>query len=83
MDNDLAYTIIGCALKVHAKLGPGLLESVYQKALMIELDNECLLAEEEVPINVIYEGNINMRWTSMPVLWFIPTSGMQVLQLHI
>ena len=57
MDNDLAYTIIGCALKVHAKLGPGLLESVYQKALMIELDNECLLAEEEVPINVIYEGN--------------------------
>ena len=51
MDNDLAYTIIGCALKVHAKLGPGLLESVYQKALIIELDNECLLAEEEVPIN--------------------------------
>lgn len=57
MYDNLAYTIIGCALKVHAKLGPGLLESVYQKALMIELDNECLLAEEEVPIDVMYDGN--------------------------
>ena len=53
MDNELTYTIIGCALKVHSKLGPGLLESVYQKALMIELDNACLLAEEEVPLEVI------------------------------
>ena len=31
MDNDLAYTIIGCALKVHAKLGPGLLVQTYLK----------------------------------------------------
>jgi GxxExxY protein len=57
MDNELTYTIIGCALKVHSKLGPGLLESVYQKALMIELDNACLLAEEEVPLEVIYDGD--------------------------
>ena len=57
MIDDLSYTIIGCALKVHAKLGPGLLESVYQKALMIELDNECLQIEEEVPIEVMYDGN--------------------------
>ncbi|MCR5588635.1 MAG: GxxExxY protein [Bacteroidales bacterium] len=57
MDTDLAYTIIGCAMNVYQKLGPGLLESVYQKALMIELDNACLLCEEEVPINVVYDGN--------------------------
>ncbi len=44
-------------MKVHQKLGLGLLESVYQKALMIELDNACLLCEEEVPIDVIYDGN--------------------------
>ena len=56
MDDALAYNIIGCALKVHAKLGPGLLESVYQKALMIELDNECLQTKEEVPIEVMYDG---------------------------
>jgi len=61
MEKDLTYTIIGCALKAHAKLGPGLLESVYQKAMMIELDNECLSAEEEIPINVIYDGtNLGM-----------------------
>ena len=53
---ELAYEIIGCAMRVHQNLGPGLLESVYQKALMIELDNACLQAEEEVPINVIYDG---------------------------
>ena len=57
MDDSLAYTVIGCALKVHSKLGPGLLESVYQKALMIELDNKCLSIEEEVPIDVMYDGN--------------------------
>ncbi len=57
MEDSLAYTIIGCVLKVHAKLGPGLLESVYQKALMIELDNESLQIEEEVPIEVMYDGN--------------------------
>jgi GxxExxY protein len=57
MEDSLAYTFIGCVLKVHAKLGPGLLESVYQKALMIELDNESLQIEEEVPIEVMYDGN--------------------------
>lgn len=55
MSDNLAYNIIGCVLKVHSKLGPGLLESVYQKALMIELDNESLLAEEEVPLEVMYD----------------------------
>ena len=61
MNNDLAYTIIGCVMKVHAKLGPGLLESVYQKALIIELDKASLLYEEEVPIDVVYDGyNLGM-----------------------
>lgn len=55
MFDELAYTIIGCVLKVHSKLGPGLLESVYQKALMIELDNASLLAKEEVPLEVMYD----------------------------
>ena len=53
---ELAYTVIGCAMDVYQKLGAGLLESVYQRALMIEIDKACLLAEEEVPINVLYEG---------------------------
>lgn len=55
--SELAYEIIGSAMDVRQKLGPGLLESVYQRAMMIELDNRCLLAEDEVPINVTYDGN--------------------------
>lgn len=56
-DSELAYEIIGSAMDVYRKLGPGLLESVYQKAMMIELDNRCLIAEDEVPIDVIYDEN--------------------------
>ena len=55
--SELAYEIIGCAMRVHQNLGPGLLESVYQKALLIELDEACLEFEEEVPIDVLYNGN--------------------------
>lgn len=39
---ELAYTVIRCAMDVYRKLGAGLLESVYQRALMIEIDNACL-----------------------------------------
>jgi GxxExxY protein len=36
-DNQITEIIIGCAIKVHRKLGPGLLESAYQECLMFEL----------------------------------------------
>lgn len=54
--NSLAYRTIGCAMKVYSNLGPGLLESVYHKALLIELDKQGIHAESEVPINVNYDG---------------------------
>ena len=52
----LSYQVLGCAMSVYKHFGPGLLESVYQRALMIELDNANLLAESEVPINIEYLG---------------------------
>lgn len=54
---ELAYEIIGCAMRTHQNLGPGLLESVYQKALLIELDEAGLEFKEELPIDVVYNGN--------------------------
>ncbi len=35
--NELTYQIIGCAIEVHKHLGPGLLESVYEKCFLREL----------------------------------------------
>ena len=35
--NDLSYKIVGCAIEVHKELGPGLLESVYEKCMIEEL----------------------------------------------
>jgi GxxExxY protein len=55
---DLTAKIIECAYKVHNKLGFGFLESVYQNALMIELDKAGLSAEPQAPIKVFYDDRI-------------------------
>ncbi len=48
--------IIRAAINVHKELGPGLLESVYQKCLVIELNLMGLEVEAEVPLPVNYKG---------------------------
>ena len=53
---NLAYRVIGCAMKVYSTLGPGLLESIYEEALMIELDNNDIYAVSQIPIKAIYDG---------------------------
>jgi GxxExxY protein len=55
-DQELTEKIIGCAMKVHSTLGPGFLESVYQKALAHELAKAGLKVECERPITVHYDG---------------------------
>jgi GxxExxY protein len=54
--DDLTYRIIGCAIEVHKLLGPGLLESVYEKCLIYELQLNGLRcrAQQRVPIH--YKG---------------------------
>lgn len=56
-NDPLSYKVIGCALEVYKTLGPGLLEKVYQKALMKEFELHNLKAEMEVPIDIVYKGS--------------------------
>lgn len=55
-ENELTGKIIDCAYKVYFGLGPGLLESVYQKVLLYELKEAGLQAVSEVPIPIVYNG---------------------------
>jgi GxxExxY protein len=50
--------IIGSAYKVHQVLGFGFLESIYKKAMMIELEKNCLKIETEKPLKVYYDGTV-------------------------
>ncbi len=54
-ENEIASTIIGCAIEVHKTLGPGLLESTYQECLIYELRNKGLFVEREKPMPIIYK----------------------------
>jgi GxxExxY protein len=56
--DQLTEEVIGRAMKVHRTLGPGFLESVYQKALMLELTRAGRRVESELPLQVIYEGAV-------------------------
>ena len=51
----LAHEVIGLAIKVHRKLGPGLFEAVYQQCLTYELVRAGHLVETEVPLKMTYE----------------------------
>ena len=54
--NKLTEKIIGCAIEVHRQLGPGLLESIYEKALCIELSLAGLKFENQKSIVVKYKN---------------------------
>ena len=54
--NQLSSQIIKAAINVHKQLGPGLLESVYQSCMVIELTNMALGVQSEVPLPVFYRG---------------------------
>jgi len=54
----ITHEIIGCAYKVYSTLGFGLLESVYKKAMLIELNKNNLKAEQEKPLKVYYDNQV-------------------------
>jgi GxxExxY protein len=54
-ENEISREIVDAALKIHQKLGPGLLESVYEGVLAFELERKGLRVLKQVPVAVQYE----------------------------
>lgn len=54
--NELTYKIIGCAMKVHNKMGPGFQEVIYQRCLAIELERAGVAFAREQEQPVYYDG---------------------------
>ena len=55
-ENELATIAVDAEFKIHTRLGPGLLESVYQAIMAQELRKRGLQVDTEVPIPVVWEG---------------------------
>ncbi len=54
--NEISGSVVDAAMKVHTALGPGLLESVYEKCLEHELTKRGLRVETQVWLPVVYDG---------------------------
>lgn len=54
---DITYRIIGCAMRVHNRLGPGLRERMYQRALTADMRADGLEVDEEFRVDV-YDGEV-------------------------
>jgi GxxExxY protein len=55
--NALSFKVVGAAIEVHKHLGPGLLESIYQKCFAIELLERGINFQQEVEIPILYKGH--------------------------
>ena len=53
---DLMYEVRGAAMEVYNHFGPGLLESVYEKAMIQELKLRNLKVESQIPVTIQYKG---------------------------
>lgn len=54
-ENEITQQVIGCAIKIHRILGPGLLESVYEACLYHEILKLGMFAERQKPVPLIFE----------------------------
>ena len=57
-DNEITYQIRGAIYDVYKNLGPGLLESVYEEAMVYELQKRGLKVERQVEVPIHYDGHL-------------------------
>jgi GxxExxY protein len=55
--NDIVFKIVGCTIEVHKEFGPGLLESLYEESLILELRSQGLRVVNQQQIIPFYKGN--------------------------
>lgn len=58
MDRDYTYRILGCVYEVYNQLGPGLLESIYESAMIHELRSNGFEVKNQVQVPVYYKGEL-------------------------
>lgn len=56
--DEITGTVVDAAVKIHREFGPGLLESVYEKILMAELEARGLSVECQKPLSLTYAGRV-------------------------
>ena len=66
--NNLTNKIIGAAIEVHKEMGPGLLESVYEECLLIELKENGIHAENQVKLPLVYKGKELNKYFNIDIL---------------
>jgi GxxExxY protein len=58
-ENEISKVIVDCAIEVHREIGgPGLIESVYEEAMMEELLRRGMKVERQLPVPIVYKGTI-------------------------
>jgi GxxExxY protein len=60
-ENGIGEAVIGCAIRVHRALGPGLLENAYEACLPHEITKTGLSCQRQIVLPIIYDGqNFNV-----------------------
>ena len=76
-DNEITYEIRGAIYNVYKTLGPGLLESVYEEALVYELEKRGMKVERQKEVPIHYDGQILSTQLRIDIL----VEGRVVLEL--
>ncbi len=66
--NELATQIVDACFQVHKELGPGLLESAYEYALLKELELRNIVAVNQVQVKLFYKGHDTGKYYAIDIL---------------
>ena len=56
--NEISHAVVGAAIEVHRTLGPGYIESIYERALAIELNGRGIGFDQQVTVPIIYRDTL-------------------------